>query len=225
MDRTEAMKIVGKHVYVVTALNGEYIGICKEIITPKGNPWRANVEIKAVFIYPVIGFGEGMRYKRRRPFEEGRIINVRNCSVELLKDDENIPNYEDSVKTALEKSIKTLEEHVEHDKQIGKKDWLIIKWLEVLKERKLEITQEEPIAFKQEFDGIGYSDGSGTLILDDVLSVGGEEFTISRNAIVDGEEMIKQQEYEFDTVVYSLRDMLFLQHVASIFGKKRVEAI
>ena len=85
--------------------------------------------------------------------------------------------------------------------------------------------KKETITFKQEFDGIGWSDGSGTLILDDVLLLNGEEFTISRNAIVDGEEMIKQQEYEFDTVVYSLRDILFLRHIADIFGKPRAEAI
>ncbi|MCK4529392.1 hypothetical protein KAW18_18665 [candidate division WOR-3 bacterium] len=138
MNRIEAMKMVGKPVYATTALNGEYVGICKEIITPKGSPWRANVEIKAVTDYPVIGFGQGGVYKRRIPFEEGRIINVGNCSVGLLNDDETIPNYEDSVKTALDASIKILEEHVEHDKQLGKKDWLIIKWLEVLKERKSE---------------------------------------------------------------------------------------
>ena len=83
----------------------------------------------------------------------------------------------------------------------------------------------ETIVFKQEFDGVGYSDGSGTLILDDVLLLNGEEFTISRNAIVDGEEMIKQQEYEFDTVVYSLQEILFLRHLAHILGKKRTEAI
>ena len=225
MNRTEAMKLVGKPVYAITALNGEYIGICKEIITPKGSPWRANVEIKAVADYPVIGFGNGMVYKRRRPFEEGRIINVGNSSVSLLKDGKAIPNYEDSVETALDASIKTLEDHVTHDEQLGKKDWLIIKWLKTLKERKLEIIQEEAIAFKQEFDGIGWSDGSGTLILDDVLSIDGEEFTISRNGIVDGEEMIKQQEYEFDTVVYSLRDILFLRRIADIFGKPRAEVI
>ena len=138
MNRIEAMKLIGKPVYATTALNGEYIGICKEIITPKGSPWRANVEIKAVTDYPVIGFGQGGVYKCRRPFEEGRVINVGNCSVELLKDDETIPNYEDSVGKALDAGIKTLEEHVEHDKQLGKKDRLIIKWLEVLKERKSE---------------------------------------------------------------------------------------
>ena len=141
MNRTEAMKLIGKPVYAITALNGEYIGICKEIITPKGSPWRANVAIKAVTDYPVIGFGEG-GYKRRRPFEEGRIINVGNCSVELLKDDETIPNYEDSVKTALDASITRLEEHVEHDKQLGKRDGLIIKWLEVLNERKSETKEK-----------------------------------------------------------------------------------
>jgi len=137
MNRTEAIKLIGKPVYAVTALNGEYIGICKEILTPKDSPWRANVEIKAVAEYPVIGLGQG-GYKYRRPFEEGRIINVGHCSVELLKEGENIPNYEDSVGKALDAGIKTLEEHVEHDKQLGKKDWLIIKWLEVLKERKSE---------------------------------------------------------------------------------------
>ena len=136
MNRTEALKLIGKPIYAVTSLNGEYVGICKEIITPKGSPWRANVEIKAVTEYPVIGFGEGGVYKTRRPFEEGRIINVGNCSVELLKEGENIPNYEDSVKTTLDASIKRLEEHIEHDKQLGRKDWLIIKWLEILKERK-----------------------------------------------------------------------------------------
>ena len=83
----------------------------------------------------------------------------------------------------------------------------------------------EAFAFKQEFDGECWSDGSGTLILDDVLLIDGEEFTISRNAIVDGEEMIKPQEYEFDTVVYSLPDILFLRRIADIFGKPRAEAI
>ena len=225
MNSIEAMKMVGKLVYAVTALNGEYICICKEITTPKGAPWRANVEIKAVTEYPVIGIGQGGGYKRRRPFEKGRIINVGNCSVTPLKDDKIAPNYEESVKSALDAIIKTLKEHVEHDKQLGKKDWLIIKWLEVLKERKLEIAQEEAIAFKQEFDGIGWSDGSGTLILDDVLLLNGEEFTISRNAIVDGGELIKQQEYEFDTVVYSLPEILFLRRIVDIFGKPRAEAI
>ena len=86
--------------------------------------------------------------------------------------------------------------------------------------------KKEAITFKQEFDGIGYSEGlSGTLILDDILLLNGEEFTISRNAIVDGEEMIKQQEYEFDTAVYSLGEILFLRRIADIFGKPRMEAI
>ena len=94
-----------------------------------------------------------------------------------------------------------------------------------MKECKSNIIREEVIIFKHEFDGSGCSDGSGISILDDVLQVNGEDFIISRNAIVDGVEMIKQQEYEFDTVVYSLREMLFLRYITSIFGKKRMYRI
>jgi len=161
MNRTEALKLIGKPVYAFTSLNGEYIGICKEITTPKGSPWRANVEIKAVVVYPVIGLGAGGGYKYRRPFEEGRIVNVGHCSVELLKEGEIVPNYKDSIKTALDAGIKTLEEHVEHDKQLGKKDWLIIKWLNVLEERKTEIMnnrKEKPEKLHHLFERTGMLD-------------------------------------------------------------------
>ena len=84
--------------------------------------------------------------------------------------------------------------------------------------------KEGAILFKQEFDASEYLDG-GTLVLDDVLLINEEEFTISRTVVEDGKEIIRQAGCEICTVAYSLRDMLFLQHAAAIFGKKRAEGI
>ena len=86
------------------------------------------------------------------------------------------------------------------------------------------MAKEEIITFKQEFDSSGCLDG-GILFLDDVLIRNKEEFTISRTAIADGKEVIRQEEYEFDTVVYSRAEILFLRRVVDIFRKNRVEKI
>ena len=84
--------------------------------------------------------------------------------------------------------------------------------------------KEELITFEQEFDSSRYLDG-GILFLDDVLIRNKEEFTISRTAIADGKEVIRQEEYEFDTVVYSRAEILFLRRAVDIFGKKRMVKI
>ena len=54
-NKIEAKKHIGEKVYVWTALNGEYLGILREVITFPRSPWRGMIEVLSVVAYPVTG--------------------------------------------------------------------------------------------------------------------------------------------------------------------------
>jgi hypothetical protein len=71
MKRKDAEKLIGTMVTAWTSMNGEYVGILREV---KGSPWRAVVEITGVTA-PAVTFEVGRAFQRRgkRP---GEMIEV-----------------------------------------------------------------------------------------------------------------------------------------------------
>ena len=111
MNRKEAEKYIGKPVYLWTALHGTYSGILKTVDTPKGSPWRGNIEIKEVIEYPAIGLSptRGGGILERKPFPEGFIANGGSASIKPLAETESIEDYKVSLDKALEKEIERTE--------------------------------------------------------------------------------------------------------------------
>lgn len=71
MKRKDAEKLIGTMVTAWTSMNGEYVGILREV---KGSPWRAVVEITGVTA-PAVTFEIG-RTTQRRGKRPGEMIEV-----------------------------------------------------------------------------------------------------------------------------------------------------
>lgn len=82
MKRADAERtLLGKRVQAMTGLNGDYIGTC---IAIDGSPWRATVRVEEITDWPTptnVGFNSRDASNVRRPFHEGRVIDVdgANC--------------------------------------------------------------------------------------------------------------------------------------------------
>jgi len=137
MRREEALRNIGKPVYLWTGLHGEYYGILREVTEHK--PWRGIVEILAVLEYPTQGLSpRGLGFRERKPFRKGQLISGGAISIRLLTENEKIPDYDESLRRALKKKIKQCEDCLSF-----KDDWLMRKQLDVLKKHLDIITKEE----------------------------------------------------------------------------------
>lgn len=105
MKRKEAQQLVGKLVTAWTGLNGEYLGILRNLITEKGMPWRGNVEILAVLRYPTTGLGRG-GFRHRKPLEKGIIRDFGGVNISLWRG-KVAPDYDESVKNTLGSEIRS----------------------------------------------------------------------------------------------------------------------
>lgn len=125
--------LVGQIVSCWTALNGGYLGKCLEIITEKGVPWRAKVEILAVVDFPIQGFnGYNAGIRKRKPFGFKEIRDFGNSSVDLF--DGEVPEYNESVLRSLLNSIESHKRSIENSKQIGSNYGILVKSLDCLNE-------------------------------------------------------------------------------------------
>jgi len=76
MRRAEAEQLIGQHVRVWTAANGQYVGTLLEVY---GSPWRGKVRITGV-LAPAVLYERG-RFHQRRGFRPGEIIDAGNSRI------------------------------------------------------------------------------------------------------------------------------------------------
>ena len=136
MKRQEAERFIGKTVACWTALRGSYIGTLIEITNHR--PWRGKVRILAITEYPVQGLSNySAGFKMRKPAGFGDVWEFGNSSI--VPYDGDVPDYRESLVCALRKSINKLEIAIALGNKIGKKDVLLERWLDVLRERLQEL--------------------------------------------------------------------------------------
>lgn len=118
MNKTEAESLVGKTLLCSTDYYGKYLGKCLRIISRPRRPWRAVVEILAVTEYPQSGLSEySARYLLRKPYGFGERREFGHSSVQLY--DGTVPDYKESVVTALTEKIAQIRRSIEHARQLG----------------------------------------------------------------------------------------------------------
>lgn len=104
MKRSEALSLVGQRVWAWTAANGEYIGILRRVTNER--PFRADVEVRELASWPT-PTDVGRFVNPRKPFREGRVINVGNSSVRPASSPER--SWRESVIAVGRATIESLE--------------------------------------------------------------------------------------------------------------------
>lgn len=102
MNRKEANNYIGKQIRVVDPLLGSYIGELIDIIAEPRKPWRGKIKIKAIEQYPVQQqstiTNQGLI---RPPFSNGEIYEIAGSKVEPVQTNEDVLDYDQSLKSAL----------------------------------------------------------------------------------------------------------------------------
>lgn len=116
MRRQEAVKWIGKPVYVWTAMNGEYTGILEQVIAYPGVQFRARVRIKEVMRLPVV-FELG-RERQRKPFPENYIIEVGAVSIKKLPIDYEFSSYKETLEEAIRRETEAFKKMLEDSSRL-----------------------------------------------------------------------------------------------------------
>jgi hypothetical protein len=107
MDRKKAQSLIGKRIKLDNGDAGSYIAMLKDIIAEPRKPWRGVVEILALIELPA--FEKTTNQLQQPQYKKNQVIECDGGKLSPLPEQQNIPDYNNSIIQAAEKRLETLQ--------------------------------------------------------------------------------------------------------------------